>query len=87
MRSVAALAFSKWSQGFTYVKNKDAEFGEKRHTVSGMLLYARTDETIQPDNIYQMSGNRISVKTLDLNRDFSGIVAQLNAIVNEYFGQ
>lgn len=33
----------------------------------------------------QMSGNQISVKTLDLNRDFSEIAAQLNAIVYEYF--
>lgn len=73
-------------QIFTYVKNKDTEFGEKPHTVSGMLLYARTDETIQPDNVYQMSGNIISVKTLDLNRDFSEIAAQLNAIVSEHFG-
>ena len=72
-------------QIFTYVKNKDTEFGEKPHTVSGMLLYARTDETIQPDNVYQMSGNKISIKTLDLNRDFSAIAAQLNAIVEEHF--
>jgi len=72
-------------QIFTYVKNKDTELGEKQHTVSGMLLYARTDETIQPDNIYQMSGNKISVKTLDLNRDFSEIVAQLNTVVEEHF--
>ena len=74
-------------QIFTYVKNKDMEFGEKPHTVSGMLLYARTDETIQPDNVYQMSGNKISVKTLDLNRYFSEIATQLNAIVREYFEQ
>lgn len=53
--------------------------------VSGMLLYARTDETIQPDNVYQMSGNQISVKTLDLNREFTDIAAQLNAIVDEHF--
>ena len=72
-------------QIFTYVKNKNAEFGEKPHTVSGMLLYARTDEAVQPDNVYQMSGNRISVKTLDLNRDFSEIAAQLNAIVEDHF--
>lgn len=72
-------------QIFTYVKNKDAEFGEKPHEVSGMLLYARTDEDIQPDNVYQMSGNQICVKTLDLNRNFSEIAAQLNAIVDEYF--
>lgn len=73
-------------QIFTYVKNKDAEFGGEPHTVSGMLLYARTDEAIRPDNDYRMSGNRISVKTLDLNRDFSEIAARLNAIADEYFG-
>ena len=72
-------------QIFTYVKNKDTEFGSEPHRVSGMLLYAATDEAIQPDNSYQMSGNKISVKTLDLNRDFAEIAAQLNKIVDEYF--
>lgn len=72
-------------QIFSYVKNKDAEFGDKPHAVSGVLLYAATDETIQPDHSYQMSGNKISVRTLDLNRDFSDIAAQLNAIVDEHF--
>ena len=43
-----------------------------------MLLYAATDETIQPDSSYQMSGNKISVKTLDLNRDFNGAVQNKN---------
>lgn len=71
-------------QVFTYVKNKDSEFGDKPHEVSGMLLYARTDEEIQPDNEYMMSGNKISVKTLDLNRDFSEIAAQLNNIANKF---
>lgn len=73
-------------QIFTYVKNKSAEFGERPHKVSGMLLYAATDEAVQPDNTYQMSGNRISVKTLDLNREFSEIAAQLNKIVDDHFG-
>ena len=50
-----------------------------------MLLYAATDEAIQPDNVYQMSGNQISVKTLDLNQDFSEIAAQLKAIVDTHF--
>lgn len=72
-------------QIFTYVKNKDAEFGNRPHTVSGMLLYAATDEAIQPDNSYQMSGNRISVQTLDLNQDFSKISKQLNGIISQYF--
>ena len=72
-------------QIFTYVKNKDMSFGAKPHEVSGMLLYARTDEEIQPNNVYQMSGNQISVKTLDLNKDFSEIAAQLNSIVSDHF--
>lgn len=44
-------------QIFTCVKNKDAEFGDEPHRVSGMLLYAATDKAIQPDNSYRMSGN------------------------------
>ena len=72
-------------QIFTYVHNNDTEFGEKPHKVSGMLLYAATDEAIQTDNSYQMSGNQISVKTLDLNYEFPEIAAQLNAIVATHF--
>ena len=67
-------------QIFTYVKNKSVEGGK----VSGMLLYARTDEAVQPDNEYMMSGNKISVKTLDLNCDFSVISQQLNAIADDF---
>ncbi len=72
-------------QIFTYVKNKDTEFGDKPHKVSGILLYAATDEAIQPDNVYQMSGNQISVKTLNLNCKFSEIASQLNEIVDMHF--
>lgn len=85
--NVHTLHSNNLYQIFTYVKNKDIEFGESPHTVSGMLLYAQTDEALQPDHVYQMSGNQISVKTLDLNRDFSEIAAQLNAIVDEHFGK
>lgn len=73
-------------QIFTYVKNKDSELAEVPHVVSGMLLYARTEEAVQPNNTYQMSGNKISVKTLDLNCDFSDVAAQLNSIATEHFG-
>lgn len=82
---VHTLHSSNLYQIFTYVKNKDTELGEVPHKVSGMLLYAATDEVIQPDNVYQMSGNKISVRTLDLNKDFSEITKQLNLIVNEHF--
>ena len=72
-------------QIFTYVKNKDYELRQQKHEVSGMLLYAKTDEDIQPNNVYQMSGNQISVKTLDLNLPFSDISRQLNDIVKMHF--
>ena len=68
-------------QIFTYVKNKAAKGGE----VSGMLLYAQTDEEIYPSNEYKMSGNKITVRTLDLSGDFAKIASQLNAIVQEHF--
>ena len=72
-------------QIFTYVKNRDAEFKGQAHTVSGMLLYAATDERIQPDNCYHMSGNKISVKTLDLNTKFDNIARQLDKIIEDHF--
>ena len=65
-------------QIFTYVKNKEAEIQGKGIEVSGMLLYARTNDRIQPDSDYVMSGNNISVKTLDLNQDFELIKKQLD---------
>ena len=70
-------------QIFTYVKNKELEVDDE---VSGMLLYARTRDKVQPDHDYMMSGNRISVKTLDLNADFDLIREQLDNIVFLYFG-
>ncbi len=72
-------------QIFTYVKNRDYSFGEEEREVSGMLLYARTKDEIQPDNVYRMHGNRISVKTLDLNKEFSVIEQQLADIINLHF--
>lgn len=68
-------------QIFTYVKNKSTEGGE----VAGMLLYAKTDALIQPDNTYMMSGNKISVTTLDLNCDFADISWKLDKIAIDSF--
>jgi 5-methylcytosine-specific restriction enzyme subunit McrC len=70
-------------QIFTYVKNKQLE--DKSFEVSGMLLYARTDEEILPNNTYKMSGNTISIKTLDLNQDFDSIKEQLDEIAFNFF--
>ena len=69
-------------QIFAYVKNKQAalERAGDGTEVSGMLLYAATDEEVQPDATYRMSGNRISATTLDLDRPFEEIRAQLDGI-------
>ena len=72
-------------QIFTYVKNKEYEFEGKEHVVSGMLLYAKTEEDIYPDNVYQMHGNKIAVRTLDLNLPFTSIARQLDEIIEIYF--
>ena len=56
---------------------------KQSHEGFGMLLYAKTDDTQQPDpkEAYLMSGNKIMVKTLDLNCDFAEIKKQLDEIV------
>ena len=73
-------------QIFTYVKNKEAELADRPHEVSGMLLYAKTDEDIYPENAYRMSGNRIEVRTLNLDGDFDSIRKQLDGIAEKYLG-
>ena len=69
-------------QIYAYVKNKSAATDK---TVSGMLLYAKTDEDITPDVAYSMGGNKIFVRTLDLNCEFEKIKEQLDKIVAENF--
>ena len=71
-------------QIFTYVKNKEFELRNYEHTVSGMLLYAQTDEDIIPNNTYHMSGNQISVLALDLNQDFPKISRTLDDIAKNF---
>lgn len=69
-------------QIFTYVKNEDKANSGK---VSGMLLYAKTNSDVMPVANFSTGGNRISVKTLNLDSDFSEIKRQLDTIVDEYF--
>lgn len=66
----------------SYAKNQDVE---NTGNVGGMLLYAKTGESITPDCDFQMGSNKISVKTLDLNVAFSDIAAQLDKIAISYF--
>ena len=58
---------------------------EYPHKVSGLILYAATDEEIQPNKSYMMSQNRISIMTLDLSQEFSKIAEQLNIIASNHY--
>lgn len=64
-------------QIFTYVKNSDKE---RAGNVAGVLLYAKTDEEITPNSDFNIGGNRISIKTLDLNREWVEITEQLEGL-------
>ncbi len=72
-------------QVFTYVKNMQETLAEGAQPVAGMLMYARTDEEVLPDGSYQMSGNCVSVRSLDLSCEFKEIRAQLDGVVEEFF--
>jgi 5-methylcytosine-specific restriction enzyme subunit McrC len=60
------------------VKNEDTR---RDGSVSGLLLYARTDALEQPDLDVVIQGNRIGARTLDLNRPWEYVSAQLEDIV------
>ena len=78
----ASIHSGNMYQIFTYVKNKDIE---NTGNVSGMLLYAKTEEDIAPDLDAVFGKNRIRVKTLDLNCEFDKIREQLDGIVESEF--
>ncbi len=72
-------------QILTYVKTKENELNDMPHEkVSGVLLYARTENEGAFNNEYQMMGNCICVRTLDLRGDFWSIKRQLDEIAEKY---
>lgn len=53
--------------------------------VDGMLLYAKTQESISPDGQMKLNdGNTIYFRNLDLNQDFGNIKHQLDTLLNSY---
>ncbi|GGH38587.1 5-methylcytosine-specific restriction endonuclease system specificity protein McrC [Microbacterium album] len=65
-------------QVLAYAKNADVD---RNGSVSGLLLYARSDAATQPDLDLVIQGNRIGARTLDLNRPWAQIRAQLEDVV------
>ena len=70
-------------QIFTYVKNMDVENSGK---VSGVLLYAKTDEAVVPDQEVTLAGNKFIMTTLDLNQPFENIARQMDAVIVKWTG-
>lgn len=65
-------------QILAYVKNEDRR---RDGSVSGLLLYARTDAPDEPDLDVVIQGNRIGARTLDLNQSWDELAAQLEEVV------
>jgi 5-methylcytosine-specific restriction enzyme subunit McrC len=67
-------------QIYTYMMNED-----KAHTgkVDGMLLYARPESDLQPNDtpVQLKTGNRIMVRTLNLNQEFKEITKRLDDLI------
>lgn len=64
-------------QVLTYTKNADVN---RDGSVSGMLLYARTEAPQQPDLDVVVQGNRIGARTIDLNQSWDLLRAQLDDV-------
>ena len=76
-------------QILSYVQNKKYELAKtgKPFDVVGMLLYARTRDSLQPDGFDKnILGNRMMTQTLDLEQEPLAIAKQLDDIAEEIFG-
>lgn len=70
-------------QIFAYVKNMDKD---NSGNVSGLLLYAKTEEELFPEGEpFVIGGSRIGARTLDLNREFKEIAGQLEKVAENFF--
>lgn len=76
-----SLHSSNLYQIFTYVKNK--EYQMKNKIISGMLLYAQSDEDYSLNESFMIMGNHYSIRSIDLNCDFNDIRKQLDTIIEE----
>jgi 5-methylcytosine-specific restriction enzyme subunit McrC len=65
-------------QMLAYVKNADTH---RAGSVSGLLLYARTDAAVQPDLDVMIQGNRIGARTLDLDTPWEDVKVDLEGIL------
>lgn len=69
-------------QMFSYLKNYDKN---NSGNVSGLLLYAKTEDEALVDFDVKIDNNRIVARTLDLNQQFECISKQLDDIITMFF--
>jgi 5-methylcytosine-specific restriction enzyme subunit McrC len=69
---------NKLYQLFSSVKNSAAR---QTRSVSGLILYAKTESVHSPATDVVISGNRMMAQSLDLDQEFAGIRQQLDALV------
>ena len=87
-KSIALMAFyNTKALGVRYLETAMKKAGYSVKTIffkgfNSQNPKVATDEEIELNNVYQMSGNKISVKTLDLNCDFEVIKKQLSTVIN-----
>jgi 5-methylcytosine-specific restriction enzyme subunit McrC len=67
-------------QIFSYVKNMKATHPEK--DISGMLLYAKTNDDSIPHLDTRIDGNKILVEIINLDTEFSIIKESMNKLIN-----
>lgn len=65
---------SNMYQLFTYLENYKVAENEQ---LSGMLLYAKTEDDVQPDHIYEIKGKVIQITNIDLSCNFNHIFNDL----------
>ncbi len=68
-------------QIFTYIQNMAARCDDN---VSGLLLYAKTENQFQPQTKNKIAGHYIAASTLDLSQDFESISKRLNEIADAF---
>ena len=74
-------------QMYAYVKNQEEQLKQKGapHSVSGLLMYAMTDDEEQPHLKMVNTGNTICARAIDLNTEWSEIRKQLDSVITEFF--
>lgn len=69
-------------QLFTYLENYKVAENEQ---LSGMLLYAKTNDDVQPDHEYKIKGKVFKVMHIDLNTKFTFLKEQLLKRINTIY--